>query len=330
MRSGWGRAIGLLAIAALGGCSKAESPNGVGLGGDRPPLRLAFMSERPPAPAFSADIYLYDLSTGGPAHLCPNINTTNLEGPCALSSDGRHLAFYTNRIPIGAFAFLLLYDIDTGVTTIPHWANRLENLENPALSGDGRYLAFQYVISGADLYVGVEDLVGDSLLPVSNLNVPGALTFDPSLSADGRLVAFSSARPGGQGGFDLYLYSVPGDSLVPLPGINSAVNDLAPSLSADGRYLAFQSGRVGTFGGLIDVFLYDRQTQSLVPLPGANTSLADFLPALSPDARYLAYTTEATGGRDIRVYDVVAQRLLDLPDLNHPYFYDYFPALANR
>src|SRR5262249_37083525 len=100
----------------------------------------------------------------------------------------------------------------------------------------------------------------------------------------------------------------------------------APLLSADGRYVAFQSAR----SGVIDVFLYDRQTQALVPLPGLNTNLADFLPSISPDGRYLAYTSEATGGRDVHVYDVTQHRVLDLPHLNDPYFFDYFPSLANR
>ena len=240
------------------------------------------------------------------------------------------MVFYSNRLPIGTVAQILLYDVATGVITIPHWTNTLQNLNNPALSGDGRYLAVQYVPGTPDLYVGVEDLVGDSLLPVSNLNLPGSFSFDPSLSADGKLIAFASNRSGGEGGYDLYLYNVPGDTLIPLPGLNSAYNDLAPSLSADGRYVAFQSGRVGTYGGVIDVYLYDRRTQSLVPLPGANTPLADFLPAISPDGRYVAYGTDSGGGRDVRLYDVVTKRLVDLPSCNDPYFYDYFPALSNR
>ncbi len=323
------RALAMVGVTLLAGCSKSAAPTRIDLG-DRPPLKIAFVSERPPSPPFSADIYFYDVATGGPAYPAPNVNTTNVEGPCALSADGRHMAFYTNRAPTGTVVSILLYDVATGVTTIPHWTNTLDNLNNPSLSGDGRLLAFQYVISGTDLYVGVEDLKGDSLLPVSNLNVPGALTFDPSLSADGKFIAFASNRAGGAGGFDVYLYSVPGDSLVPLPGLNTSSSDLAPSLSADGRYLAFQSNRVGTYNGVIDIYLYDVKTQSMIPLPGANSPLADFLPSISPDGRYIAFSTEATGGRDVRMYDVVAQRLVDLPHLNDPYFYDYFPSVSNR
>jgi len=320
----------VFAIVAAGGCSKNDAPTGARVGGDRAPFLMAFMSERPPAQTFSPDLYFYDLSTGGPAYRPRNLDTPSIEGPGGLSADGQHLAFLTNRQPVGSSAFVLIYDVATGVTRVPHWINTLLSPLNPALSGDGRYLAVQYQVSGLfDSWVAVEDMVGDSLLPVSNLNFPGALNFDPALSGDAQFVAFASDRPASLGFYDIFLYSVPGDSIVPVPGLNSAASDLAPSLSSDGRYVAFQSGRAGG-AGLIDVYLYDRQTRSLIPLPGANTPMADYLPAISPDGRYLAYATESEGGRDIRVYDVQAQRLLDLPNLNDPYFYDYFPTLANR
>lgn len=325
-----GRLAGVVAISAfvLAGCSKRDLPTSPTE--QRPPLRLAFLSERPPSRAFGTDIYFYDVAGGGPAYLPPNLNTPSDEGPCGLSADGKHLAFYTNRFPIGSSALILLYDVATGQTRVPHWINTLLSPQNPALSGDGRYLAVQYSPSTTlETYVAVEDMAGDSLLPVPNLNSPGLVTFDPVMSADGQLVAVASTRAGTVGGFDIFLYSVPDDIFLPLPGLNSTASDLAPSLSADGRYLAFQSGRPGG-EGLIDVYVYDRQAQSLLPLPGANTPMADYVPSISPDGRYLAYATESEGGRNIRIYDIQAQRLLELPGLNDPYFYDYFPSLASR
>lgn len=318
-----------LAVALLAGCSKEVLPTSAVLGQDRAPLLIAFLSERPPSQPFGSDIYFYDATSGGPARLPPNLNTPSIEGPCGISADGRHLAFYTDRFPIGSSALMLLYDVGTAETRVAHWTSTLLNIQNPSLSGNGRYLATQYIVSDTDLWVAVEDLVGDSLLPVSNLNLPGYFSFDPSLSPDGNMVVFASDRPGSVGNFDIYLYSVPGDTLIPLPGLNSAASDLAGSISADGRYLAFQSGRAGG-AGLIDVYVYDRQARSLLALPGANTAMADFLPSISPDGRYVAYSTESEGGRDVRVYDIQTGRVLDLPNLNHPYFYDYFPSLASR
>ena len=172
------------------------------------------------------------------------------------------------------------------------------------------------------------DLQADSLLPVPKLNDPNATNFDPALNGDGSLVAFASNRYGSVGDFDIYLYSVPGDSMIPLPGLNTRVRDLSPSLSADGRYIAFQSGAAFS-DTLIDVQVYDRVTHSLLPLPGANTDLGDVQPAISPDGRYLAFATEKTGNWDIRVYDLKQQRLLRLDGLNDPHAKDSFPVLAS-
>ena len=318
-------ACGLL-LAVFASCSKPLPTTPTA---DHVPLLLAFTSDRPPSARFSTDIYFYDLEKGGPPTMPPNVNSTSNEALVALSADGHHMAFCTDRQPIGTLASLLMADLNTHTITIPHWINTLNTPLNPSLSGDGRYLAAQYSVGGfLELYVAVEDLVGDSLLPVPNLNMPNVANFDPSLSADGKLVAFSSDRPGA-GGFDIFLYSVPGDTLIPLPGLNSNASDLAPSISADGRFIAFQSNRPGG-AGVVDVYLYDRQRHALVPLPGANTALSDYLPSISPDGRYIAYTTDSEGSRDVLIYDVQAQRRLDLAGLNDPYFYDYGPALANR
>jgi len=323
------RRLLLPALAAVCfGCSAERIPLSP-TGPDKAPLLMAFMSERPPSVPFTADIYFYDLRTDGPPAYPPNVNTTNLEGPCALSGDGRTLAFFTNRLLLGSTAVVLLYDVATGATRIPSKVNALTYIQNPSLSGNGRFLAVHYQIGGPyDLYVAVQDLVADTLLQVPNLNDPSGTNFDPSLNGDGSLVAFSSNRFGTAGAFDIYLYSVPGDSIVPLPGLNSEQQELSPSISADGRYIAFQSGRAGG-AGVIDVYVYDRVTRSLLSLPLANTPLADVQPAISPDGRYLAFATEFTGGRDLRVYDIREKRLLRLDNLNDPLYYDYFPALAS-
>ena len=53
------------------------------------------------------------------------------------------------------------------------------------------------------------------MMPVPGLHMPGAGEWDPALSADGKLIAFTSNRDGGSG---VFLYSVAGDSMVPLVG----------------------------------------------------------------------------------------------------------------
>src|SRR5215468_11301107 len=96
---------------------------------------------------------------------------------------------------------------------------------------------------------------------VPELNSKG-LDLQPSLSADGRLVAFSSDRPGGSGGRDIYLYDRQEKKLLPLPGLSSVAHEQSPALSPDGRFIAFVSERIGGAGER-DIYLYDRQTQKL-------------------------------------------------------------------
>jgi Tol biopolymer transport system component len=259
-----------------------------------------------------------------------NVNTTSLEGPCALSADGRRMAFYTNRLLIASTSTILLYDVATAQLRIPDEVRQLWYPQNPSLSGDGRFLAMQYQVSGPfDQYVGMLDVEADTMLALPNLNEPNATNFDPSVNGDGTLIAFASNRFGGRGGWDIFLYSVPEDRIVPLPGLNTEKNELSASISRDGRYIAFQSGVRDQPDTLIDVYVYDRQTASLLPLPGANTPFSDVQPAISPDGRYLAFQTEYEDGGDIRVYDIREKRLLRLQGLNVPYYKDQFPALAS-
>ena len=77
--------------------------------------------------------------------------------------------------------------------------------------------------------------------------------FDPAFSADGRFVYFSSDRPGGAGGDDIYRVAVTGEGFGPAENlgasVNSAGNEFAPMLSRDGGRLLFSSDRAGGKGG---------------------------------------------------------------------------------
>jgi dipeptidyl aminopeptidase/acylaminoacyl peptidase len=153
----------------------------------------------------------------------------------------------------------------------------------------------------------------------------------PTLSGDGRLLAFVSNRPGGEGSSDIYLYDRSDGRLRSLPGLNSPFRETDPSLSADGRFLAFTSDRTGGVGPL-DVYLYDLAAGRLVPLPGLNGPGLDQTPALSPDGRFIAFVAERVSGegeRDVYLYDREHGRLLPTPGLNSR-AEDFDPALTYR
>jgi Tol biopolymer transport system component len=164
------------------------------------------------------------------------------------------------------------------------------------------------------------------VIPTPGLHALAAADFDPSLSGDGKLIAFTTTR---YGSYDVALYDVTGDSLLPLPGLNTNYDDLGVSISRDGRYLAFHSNRPGG-EGLFDIYVYDRGTRNFLPMAGANTPMSDLNAALSPDGRYVAFSTDYEGGGDIRLYDIGLQRLVPLPGLNDAYFSDKNPSICDH
>jgi Tol biopolymer transport system component len=294
----------------------------------QPALVAAFVSNRPPSQLSGGDIYFYDLRAGTPAYLPPNLNTVYDETQPGLSADGRWLTFFSSRLLTGTQATLFLYDVRTAALKLPESPRVFTQAQNPTLSGNGGRLAFNHQIGGSflDLTIGLIDAVADTVIPTPRLHEPGAGEFDPALSGDGTLIACTTNR---NGTFDVMLYSVPLDSVLALPSINTGTSETGVSISADGRWIAFHSNRPGG-SGLFDVYVYDRQTDALRPMPGANTALSELSPALSPDGRYVAYTSENDGAGNIRIYDLSTQKLLVVPGLNDSYHADRFPTLGAR
>jgi Tol biopolymer transport system component len=78
---------------------------------------------------------------------------------------------------------------------------------------------------------------------------------NPGVSADGLAIYFQSDRPGGLGGFDIWVTrrdcrNCSWEPPVNLgPPINTTFADLGPSLSPDGHLLFFHSNRPGGLGG---------------------------------------------------------------------------------
>lgn len=214
-------------------------------------------------------------------HPAMNSSPNALMGP-SLSADGNLVAFTGwGRPGAGGQGWhVFLYDRAAKKTVdLPDLNSQTFEDRMPALSGDGRWLAFASNRKGG---VGLTDVYlydrKESKLHLPKLNSPQSDT-EPSLGADGNLVAFASDRPGGSGGRDIYLFDRAAEKLLPLPGLNTGTHEYSPSLSPDGRYIVFVSERLGGEGER-DIYLYDRQAQKLLPTPGLNSKTEDFDPCV--------------------------------------------------
>jgi Tol biopolymer transport system component len=90
----------------------------------------------------------------------------------------------------------------------------------------------------------------DSLLDLRSTDAL-AQDLDPALTPDAGELAFASNRPGGRGGFDLYLVDLSAATRQPvaLLSVNTAGNERCPAVGLDPDYLAFESDSTASGSG---------------------------------------------------------------------------------
>lgn len=119
---------------------------------------------------------------------------------------------------------------------------------------------------------------------------------EPSLSGNGRYLAFVSGRNGSN---QIFLYDIEQKSFLSLQGVNQldAISS-HPSLSRTGRYLVYLTSRTGSPA----IALYDRLTQrNQIISQGYRYWLRN--PQISPNGRYITFETARRGQWDIEVLD---------------------------
>ncbi|MBN1669723.1 MAG: PD40 domain-containing protein [Kiritimatiellae bacterium] len=119
----------------------------------------------------------------------------------------------------------------------------------PTLSADGRTLVFARREDGSNADLAVSRLRRGAWTrpkPLENVNGP----YDdrtPELSRDGEYLFFASNRPGGEGGYDIWLSRWDGaewtEPVVLGKSVNTAHNERGPAFSAEGDRLYFSSDR---------------------------------------------------------------------------------------
>lgn len=269
----------------------------------------------------------------------------------AISADGRYVAFAStasNLAPgvTNGKVNVFVHDKTTGETTIISKNNVGEPGNNhsnqPALSSNGRYIAFvswagnlvpDFSKDFAAVYV--YDRLTDELKLISK-NSDGkpaeGPSNHPSISADGRYVAFESQAgnlmPGdtsetnGKSNIFVHDRQTRETNIVSKNGAGKPGNDISlhPSISADGRYVAFESSAhnlvTGDTNDKDDIFIHDRRTgETKLISKGSDGKPADgasSLPAISADGMHIAFESEASnlvkgdrnGKADAFLYDI--------------------------
>lgn len=227
-------------------------------------------------------IFLWDLAEQKLVDL-PDINTSpNAQLHATMSGDGNLIAYAAWSHPEGAGRWdVMLYDAaGKRPLNAPDLNQQPLDERMPALSGDGRTLAFtsnaKENVGGTDIYF--YDVASGQTTHEAALNSARA-DIEPTLSADGKMALFVSDRQGGAGGRDLYLFDRTRQEFLPLPNLNSIAHEQSPSLSGDGRFIVFVSERISGEGER-DVFLYDRAAQKILPTPMLNGKYEDIDPCV--------------------------------------------------
>ncbi len=300
------------------------------------------------------DVFLHDRLTGDNTLVSgsassPDVAANRASTDPQISGDGRWVVFTSqagNLVPgqvdPGGLAKdnVFLYDrVTRSQRLVSHSASSSTAPGNwysqtPAISGDGRFVA--YISGSSDLVAGqteppfnTDDLFlfdrasGATTLISRKAGTPAETTGSPSssprISADGRYVVFESTATNllsdpvqYQNLFQIYLYdrltgaiTLVSRATGPTPATGNAAS-IDPEISVDGRFIAFRSlatdlvpGQVDT-NGTSDVFLFDQalHTMTLVShVPGAPTTAANALAdyhSVSGEGSFVTFLSAAT------------------------------------
>ncbi len=261
------------------------------------------------------DVFVRDLAAGTnelisahhPALASASPNGPSLASAFSSSADGRFLAYASeadNLAPgdTNAFRDIFVRDLATGtnslVSTAPGGASANSLSFEPAISGDGRWVAF--TSSATNLVTGDTNAATDvfvrdlqtSTTALASVKSTGAwpgnkASFSPVLSADGRWLLFRSLAADLAAGLvsgteNLFLRDLQSGTTraLTVSGVTNA------AMTPDGRFVAFV-GRI-TFSGNTYLYVWDTGLSARV---FTSTTLGLLHVAISPDGNRVAGVT---------------------------------------
>ena len=279
------------------------------------------------------DIFVRDRLAGTTERV--SVATSGVEGDlgsaaAAISADGRHVSYESDATNLVAGdtnsrTDVFVRDVQAGTTvrvsTSAQGMQGTQGNDEPAISGDGRYVAFDCWAS--DLYPGdtngcedlvVKDLVLGTLerLSVSAAGVEcNANTGQPKISADGRYVVFFSdadnlVAPDTNGAGDVFVRDLVAGTIervsVAAGGVEGDQGSIYAAISDDGRWVSFMSVSsnlvANDVNAAADAFVKDRATGAVelasVSTAGTRGDADSLTTRISADGRFVAFVSFAT------------------------------------
>jgi Tol biopolymer transport system component len=248
----------------------------------------------------------------------------------AISADGNVVAYESDATNLitgdtNGVRDVFVYDRTAGTTTRVSVSSTGAEGDAPsqqaALNADGSVVAFSSFADNlipvdenftADIFVYQRQTGTTTRVSVYNGGFEAdGNSFHPTLSADGRLVAFESdsfnlAWNDPDEGFDIYVYDRQAD-VIASASVDDAGNmgddtSTWPSMTPDGRYVAYATDATdivpGDLNGARDIVLYDRLSGAANRLSlgnsGAEADSDSSHPSISDDGTLVAYESNAS------------------------------------
>jgi Tol biopolymer transport system component len=298
------------------------------------------------------DVFVYDRQTDTIERVSVSgtgAESNDVSDRPSISADGRYVAFQsdaTNLIPSDTNASGDIFVRDRTLNTTERVSVATGGAEGNSISSgtcsisaDGQFVAFlsssTNLVSGdtngaRDIFVRDRTLNTTERVSVATSGAEGDYeSSTPSISADGRYVAFdSSARNLGSGDTNNYrdifvrdrtLNTTERVSVATGGAQSHAGSSYYPRISSDGRFVAFESTADNLGGGdtnmANDIFVRDRTALTTervsVDSNGMQGDGDSAYASLSADGRFVAFTSAATtlvtgdtnGANDVFVYD---------------------------
>jgi hypothetical protein len=297
------------------------------------------------------DVFVHDMQTGVTVRVSVDSSGAQANGSSSLpsiSADGRFIAFTSsapNLVPddINGKYDIFVHDMQTGLTervsTDSSGAQANGSSSSPSISADGRFIGFQSDSTNlvspdtngyTDIFVRDRQTGMTTRISVDSSNVQAnGESYKPSISANGRYVAFESQATNlisgdTNGKQDIFVHDLQTGSTLRISvasgGTQANDESRGPSLSGDGRYIVFESGAVNLVtedtNATFDVFVHDVQTGNTMRVSVASNLVQgngfSGNSSISVDGRYVAFESSATNlvsndtnaASDIFVYDI--------------------------